>query len=154
MSEITLREIEEKDAEQVFQLQHQLFTSGYAWDLKYIKKLASRGAGVVGLDGNKVIGFVLTEKGVSETKRHTMVNIVSSVGVSSEYQGRGLSKLLVQRIVDSIPNENWYLTVKSGNVPAIKSYSKVGFKIIHLLSRYYDDTNPPSDGFYMELKRQ
>lgn len=69
---------------------------------------------------------------------------VTTIGVSPEYQGRGLGELLFSTLVDeTIRREATWLTleVRVSNYSAQQLYRKYGFTIQGKRARYYTDNN-------------
>lgn len=75
---------------------------------------------------------------------------ITTIGVSKKHQGKGYSKLMMQRMIEEACNSNCEtisLEVRVSNVKAINLYHKFGFETINIRKNYYQDNN--EDAFLM-----
>lgn len=85
--------------------------------------------------GQKVEGYVFARAVANEFH-------VSNLAVSSAMRGQGLGSLLMSFMIKKarlLGCDIAYLEVRTNNLAAIRLYQKLGFSIIHLRSRYYED---------------
>lgn len=84
-------------------------------------------------DENAVIGFVQLTQGTSEPCVTHLENLIElgRLYVTEEFQGRGVAKMLIQRIEDvarAMGFRNIWLGVWESNLKAQRAYEKFGFK--------------------------
>lgn len=69
--------------------------------------------------------------------------VIHALGVSPMYAGKGIAKQMVRRAVD-VARENNVKTIRldvlEGNVPAEKTYTKMGFVYLDTIQMFYEDT--------------
>jgi len=69
--------------------------------------------------------------------------IIHALGVHPDYAGRGCAKQMVRTVVDigkSTGMKAIRLDVLGGNIPAENLYTELGFKYLHTLQMFYEDT--------------
>ncbi len=93
-----------------------------------------------------VVGYVMcrVEQGVGFLKNVTRkLGHVVSVAVREGYRRLGLATMMMLASMTALKEaygvEEVYLEVRVSNVPAIKLYEKLGFKIVKKLESYYLD---------------
>ncbi|WP_019695279.1 ribosomal protein S18-alanine N-acetyltransferase, partial [Mycobacterium avium] len=62
---------------------------------------------------------------------------IHTIGVDPAYQGRGIGRLMLDRLLEFADGGVVYLEVRTDNEPAIGLYRSVGFEQIGLRRRYY-----------------
>ncbi len=73
----------------------------------------------------------------------TEVTVIHALGVHPSQAGRGYGRQLVQFAVDTARRDRQKvirLDVLKGNLPAEKLYAAMGFRLLHTLPMYYEDT--------------
>lgn len=69
--------------------------------------------------------------------------IIHLLGVHPMYSGQGVAKQMVQQVIKTA-KENGIKTIRldvlEGNIPAEKSYTKVGFTYLDTVQMFYEDT--------------
>ncbi|MGN0973802.1 MAG: ribosomal protein S18-alanine N-acetyltransferase [Bacilli bacterium] len=93
---------------------------------------------------NKIIGFL------NIFEIYDKIEIVN-INIKKEYQGKGYSKLLMDKLIIYSNNhniKNITLEVNSNNSIAINLYKKYRFKEVAIRKKYYNGT----DGILMERK--
>jgi ribosomal-protein-alanine N-acetyltransferase len=93
----------------------------------------------VTLAGGRLRGFIV---GCMETTGPATYGHISNLGVTGEYRGRGLGRILVSRleqqfIVDGA--EGVLLEVRVSNTGAQEFYRRLGYQEAFLLSGYYSN---------------
>jgi ribosomal-protein-alanine N-acetyltransferase len=93
----------------------------------------------VALAGGRLRGFIV---GCMETTGPATYGHISNLGVTGEYRGRGLGRILVSRleqqfIVDGA--EGVLLEVRVSNTGAQEFYRRLGYQEAFLLSGYYSN---------------
>ena len=71
------------------------------------------------------------------------VTVIHALGVDSEKAGKGYGRKMVQFAIDTARQSRQKvirLDVLKGNVPAEKLYSGMGFRYLHTLPMFYEDT--------------
>ncbi len=134
-------------AEQVYQIEELSFVT--PWSRKSIKSEIDNKAGryIVIMDEDKVAAYggfwlVLDEANIN------------NVAVHPDYRGRGISKLLMNTLIEMAASEGakqMYLEVRSSNSVAQGLYRGLGFKMIGLRSGYYIDTDEDAIVMMKEL---
>ncbi len=72
------------------------------------------------------------------------VTVIHALGVHPRYSGKGVAKQMVGFVIKKAKEEGQKairLDVLKGNLPAERLYSGLGFKYLHTLKMYYDDTD-------------
>lgn len=65
---------------------------------------------------------------------------IQNVWLSEEYRGMGISKLVFNILLNEVRKTGYdsvYLTVKKDNIPAVKLYKSLKFKVIEENQEYY-----------------
>ncbi len=105
---------------------------------------------------NKIVGYVMCRvehsfKMGSILPHFSKVGHIVSIGILPEYRRMGIGMSLMKRAMESLKNHyscrSVYLEVRVSNMPAIKFYKKLGFKISRVLHGYYKDGE---DAYVME----
>ena len=120
----------------VFTLQHTIFSGPYAYDKDFIDKLINENRIIIALNGKGMCGFIMfmvTKHELSGKK----VNTIISIGVKSEVRGRGIGKNLVRLVLNIM--KDVYLHVRTDNLIAISLYKSLDFKVIATIRNYYLD---------------
>ena len=133
---LEITKMEHAHSEQVYQIEELSFIT--PWSRKSIRSEIDNKAGryIVILDGEKVAAYggfwlVLDEANIN------------NVAVHPDYRGRGISKLLMNTLIQMAMAEgakHMYLEVRSSNSVAQGLYRGLGFKMIGLRSGSYLDT--------------
>ena len=69
--------------------------------------------------------------------------VIHALGVAADYSGRGFAKQMVRYVIDMAKEQGIKairLDVLEGNLPAEKSYVKVGFEYVGTVPMFYEDT--------------
>jgi len=152
-----LRHVRKRDKEQIFELGKILFREEDEIPLlqkallQYIPSLS-----YVAVDNNKVIGFTLVCSIPTNVYYKFMDRIpngyeLAFLGISPQYQGRGLGTQLLKETLSALFRASQqftcWLLVDLGNVSAIKLYHKWGF-------RRWKDTHEGVAGWIMGLSHR
>lgn len=73
----------------------------------------------------------------------TEILVIHALGVAPAWGGRGLAKEMVDYALDiakELQIKTVRLDVLSGNLPAIKAYTKMGFQYMGTVQMFYEDT--------------
>ncbi len=71
------------------------------------------------------------------------ITVIHALGVHPRYMGKGIASQMVRFVINKAAKEGQKvirLDVLKGNLPAEKLYSQLGFKYLHTLKMYYEDT--------------
>lgn len=95
---------------------------------------------------NKIVGYVMcrVELGLGHIKPWIRrLGHIISIAVLEEYRRRGIGKALMIAAMNALKNEynvhEIYLEVRVSNIPAIRLYEKLGFKVVKVIKSYYLD---------------
>jgi len=95
---------------------------------------------------NKIVGYVMcrVELGIGHIKPWIRkLGHIISIAVLENHRRRGIGKALMIAAMNALKNEynacEAYLEVRVSNIPAIKLYEKLGFKIVKVIKSYYLD---------------
>ena len=100
------------------------------WTIKSAKEsiLKGMGGGVayVYVNNNKIIGLVE----VSKEPYYKPIGIIDNLIVDSKYQGKGIGKLLINKVEDIYRKKRFSMlyTITHKKAPAVKFYKKLGYK--------------------------
>ncbi len=96
-------------------------------------------------DGDEVIGYC----GIVDVSKE---GNISTFAVREDYRGKGIGKMLFGHIISYAKEQKMEfitLEVRKTNVPAIKIYEGLGFKVLGVRKDYY--TKPKEDALIMTL---
>lgn len=96
----------------------------------------------------KIVGYVMCR--VEHSFRmgvflphFSKIGHVVSIGILPEYRRLGIGTSLMEKAMDALKTHYFcdyiYLEVRVSNIPAIKFYEKLGFKINRVIKGYYKD---------------
>jgi ribosomal-protein-alanine N-acetyltransferase len=83
---------------------------------------------------HKMVGFV-----AGENKNSQGLAWIATIGVLPPYQGLGIATALLDACEERLDAARIRLSVRSGNIPAIRLYEKTGYKRVDLWRAYYQD---------------
>ncbi len=98
---------------------------------------------IVALSSNRIVGFTI---GVIEEENEGRIY---TLGVLPDFRGRGIGRLLLEKLEEELAMlgiEKCCLEVMEGNTPALQLYSKMGYRKVGVIKRYYGNR----DGIVME----
>lgn len=135
--------------EAVYQIEEEAFFT--PWSRQSIRSEMENPLGtyLVALDGEKVAAY----GGFWTVAPEGNIN---NVAVHADYRGRGLSKLLMDRLIDEAGKKGvkeLYLEVRTGNIVAQNLYRSLGFKMVNVRKGYYADTDEDAIIMLLELNR-
>ncbi len=132
---VTLRDYQPQDFAAVFRLDQSCFPAGIAYSkttLKYFLSLASADC-VVALEGDRVIGFILTEENpplahvitldIAEAHRRTGIGRLLLAEIERDLSLRGVRTVLLETAME--------------NEAAVAFWQRHGYRIEAVLKRYY-----------------
>lgn len=92
---------------------------------------------IVAKYNDEIIGFAGIWKSIDDIH-------ITNIVVKKDFRKNGIGTLLLQKLI-SLTNQFHYkeltLEVNSSNIPAIKLYSKFGFKKLGIRKKYYNNTD-------------
>lgn len=150
MEDVNFRQAQIKDIEQLAKIERACFSYDALSEKNFKHIIAKANADVLvyELEG-KIAGY-----GILFYRRGTSLCRLYSLGVSPNFQGRGIGQKLLARLEQSAQsNDMTYmrLEVKKDNTAAIALYEKVGFVPFMIKHDYYEDH---SDALCMEKRVQ
>lgn len=158
---VTYTGLKPSDAARCAELEAQLFDGDDPWpaeaflrelDAKHNHYVAarSRSAGDIGPEpDDKLVGYA----GMSRLGRKPPYEYeIHTVGVDPAYQGQGIGRGLLARLLEYTAGGTVYLEVRTDNAAAIGLYESAGFVNIGLRKRYYRVSR--ADAYTMRLSPQ
>jgi [ribosomal protein S18]-alanine N-acetyltransferase len=124
------------DAARCAELEAQLFEGDDPWPAAaFLRELAAQHIHYVAArDDDKLIGYAgiarLGRKPPYEYEIHT-------IGVDPAYQGQGVGRQMLDRMLEFAGDDTVYLEVRTDNTAAIAMYQSAGFVNVGLRKRYY-----------------
>ena len=140
-----IRDMISKDIEIVAELERSNFSSPWKReDFEEVMDNPDKGCVVAETDG-EVIGLAVYHNILGDVD-------ITNVQVKQDHRGRGISRQIVKeaiRAAGSIGGERFTLEVRASNIPAIKLYESLGFKIEGVRKGFYE--HPREDALIMWL---
>lgn len=133
---VTYAELAPGDAERCAELEAQLFDGDDPWPAAaFLRELAAEHIHYVAARADdKLIGYAgiarLGRKPPYEYEIHT-------IGVDPAYQGQGIGREILNRLLIFAADDAVYLEVRTDNAAAIAMYESAGFVKLGLRRRYY-----------------
>jgi [ribosomal protein S18]-alanine N-acetyltransferase len=133
---VTYGELAPDDAGRCAELEAQLFDGDDPWPAAaFLRELAAQHIRYVAARADdKLVGYAgiarLGRKAPYEYEIHT-------IGVDPAYQGRGIGRQMLSRLLDFAGDDTVYLEVRTDNAAAIAMYESAGFVNVGLRKRYY-----------------
>lgn len=139
-----IREMKSSDLDIICEIENDLFSSPWKReDFRYQIEDNEFSHDFVLSNNDEIIGYV----GLWILFEHAQI---TTLGVAKKYQGRGLSKKLMDYIIKKAEEfgcEDISLEVRVSNSTAISLYEKYGFIRINIRKSYY--INPVEDAYLM-----
>lgn len=149
MGRIEIRKMTERDVDQVWQIERDLFTMPWSKPSFLFEVSDNQNCyPVVGLRDGTVIGYAVAWF-VSEELH------IGNIAVVKGEQGRGTGRLLLKHLLREASRRKMVyatLEVRVSNVRAINLYRKYGFKGIALRKHYYSDNGEDAMVMLAELR--
>lgn len=124
------------DADRCAELEAELFPGDDPWPAAaFIRELESKHNHYVAarLDG-ELVGYA----GVSRLGRKPPYEYeVHTIGVDKRFQGQGLGRVLLDRLLEIADGGTIFLEVRTDNAAAIGLYESVGFAVMGVRKKYY-----------------
>ena len=93
----------------------------------------------------QMVGFI-----AGDIRGAEHISWIATVGVLTEYRGRGIGTRLIQACEAQLPTAAIRLCVRTTNQPAINLYQQLGYRVVGTWQRYYQDRE---DALVMEKIR-
>lgn len=137
MSNILVREMEEKDVDGVLRIEELSFTTPW-----------SKEAFVLEITTNKLAKYVIAERdghivGYGGVWLIIDEGHITNIAVEPQYRGQGIGNFLVEKLIDICKERgitSLTLEVRKSNIVAQSLYKKYGFKECGIRPGYYSDT--------------
>jgi len=129
---ITFRRMQPEDAQQVFELEQQIFKDAWPID-SFLSEIENRKISYpfLMLTGKDVIGYAVIISVADEIH-------INNFAVAPGFRRKGYGIKLMQHILDKYAeHQDVFLEVRPSNVAAIVLYEKFNFKQIYLRKAYY-----------------
>jgi [ribosomal protein S18]-alanine N-acetyltransferase len=124
------------DATRCAELEAQLFDGDDPWPAAaFVRELAAQHIHYVAARADdKLVGY----GGIARLGRKPPYEFeIHTIGVDPAYQGRGIGRQMLNRLLDVAADDTVYLEVRTDNAPAIAMYESAGFVNIGVRKRYY-----------------
>ena len=132
------------------------YGAGWKKDIYPSKEMLRDAAGAgelfIATDSGKIIGAMVVNHECNEGYREykwpteaedSEVTVIHALGVHPDYSGKGVARQMVRFVIEKAGSEGQKvirLDVLKGNLPAEKLYKRIGFKYLHTLNMFYEDT--------------
>ncbi len=83
------------------------------------------------------LGFALFDVSDADSFAHLL-----KISIIPEARGRKMSEILMNKALEQLKRRgihSYFLEVEEGNIPAIKLYEKMGFKVVHKKKHFYSN---------------
>jgi ribosomal-protein-alanine N-acetyltransferase len=151
MDPFEIRRMSERDIEEVWQIELDLFTMPWSRPSFLYEVSDSRNSyPVVGIEDGSVVGYAIAWFVAAELH-------IGNIAVTKARQGRGIGKRLLEHLLEEASHRSVdcaTLEVRVSNVKAIRLYRTYGFKPIALRKRYYSDNGEDAMVMFAEIGRQ
>ena len=119
---------------------------------EYLKESINNGELYIATEEGNIVAAMIVNHSCNDSYREFdwptaaedyEVTVIHALGVAPERGGKGYARRMVQYAIDNARKNQQKvirLDVLKGNVPAEKLYSGVGFRHLHTLQMYYEDT--------------
>ena len=124
------------DADRCGELEGELFPGDDPWPAAaFVRELESKHNHYVAARlGGELVGYA----GVSRLGRKPPYEFeVHTIGVDKRYQGQGIGRALLDRLLEIADGGTVFLEVRTDNAAAIGLYESVGFTVMGTRKRYY-----------------
>ena len=124
------------DAARCAELEMQLFEGDDPWpEFSFVRELGARhNRYVAARADDKLVGYA----GISRLGRTPPFEYeIHTIGVDPAYQGQGIGRELLDRLLTIADGGTVFLEVRTDNEPAIGLYESVGFVKMGVRKRYY-----------------
>ncbi len=129
-------ELAPSDAARCAELEAQLFEGDDPWPAAaFVRELAAPHIHYVAArTDDKLVGY----GGIARLGRKPPYEYeIHTIGVDPAYQGQGIGRDMLTRLLDVAGDDTVYLEVRTDNAAAIAMYEGAGFVTIGLRKRYY-----------------
>ena len=135
ISEIKFRKMQEEDIPAVLEIERTLFTDAWNFD-HFLFEINEHAYSIpiVGEYKSKIIAYVIGWAMYEEFH-------IANIAVDPNYQRQGIAECLMNYIEWELvtDEDNIILEVRTSNLPAIRLYEKVGFKVFFERKNFYPD---------------
>ncbi|MGM9924774.1 MAG: ribosomal protein S18-alanine N-acetyltransferase [Bacillus sp. (in: firmicutes)] len=146
---LSFRLMEEKDLDEIMELEHRCFTVPWTKDAFYNEIHQNKFATYIVLEEEgKIIGYCGAWLVIDEAH-------ITNVAILPEYRGRGLGEALMVKMMDKCREESierMTLEVRVSNVVAQSLYRKLGFQNGAIRKNYYSDNQEDAIVMWVNIK--
>lgn len=141
LTKLIIRESNIRDLEHIYNISMSSFTNSWSLD-SYIDNFKNVFSKYISLIyDNELIGYLTSLIIIDEVT-------ITNIAISKAYRGHGLSKYLLEYLINLYPNFGFFLEVRESNTVAINLYKSFKFKEISTRLNYY--TNPTENAIIMK----
>ena len=141
-----VRQFNSTDLEHVMNINKRCLPENYSNAFYLTLKERFPATFLIAEEKGEVVGYIMCriERSLSHFKLIGLAKIghIISIAVLPEYQRQGIGYSLIRKASKAMSlyhAEECVLEVRKNNLPAIKLYTKIGFKVTRTLSGYYAD---------------
>lgn len=129
-------ELNRRDAARCAELEAMLFGGDDPWpEAAFVRELSARHNRYVAA---RVDGTLVGYAGIARLGRTPPFEYeIHTIGVDPAYQGRGIGRAMMDRLLSGVGSDAVFLEVRTDNEPALALYQSLGFVTIGLRKRYY-----------------
>ena len=119
---------------------------------EFIRESIDHGEMYIATEAGKIVSAMVLNHAGNESYRefewptaaeNSEITVIHALGVDPDKAGKGYGKEMVWFAIDEARQNQQKvirLDVLKGNVPAEKLYSRMGFRYLHTMPMYYEDT--------------
>lgn len=129
-------ELNRRDAARCAELEAMLFGGDDPWpEAAFVRELSARHNRYVAARAD---GTLVGYAGIARLGRTPPFEYeIHTIGVDPAYQGRGIGRAMMDRLLSGVGSDAVFLEVRTDNEPALALYQSLGFVTIGLRKRYY-----------------
>ncbi len=138
-AEISLREANVEDLEQICRIERRSFSDPYPRDLLRMLIVTSHVFLVAELKNGGIAGYVC---GLIENMQNARVGHIVSIAVDPSFRHRGIGTRLLREAILRLKErgaKSVILECRESNIVAMRLYEKLGFKKVCRIPHYYED---------------
>lgn len=146
---LSFRYMEDKDLDEIMELEHQCFTVPWSRDAFYNELHQNKFASYIVLEeAGRIIGYCGAWLVIDEAH-------ITNVAILPDFRGRGLGEAIMQKMIDQCKEnqiERMTLEVRESNTVAQSLYRKLGFQDGAIRKNYYSDNQEDAIVMWVDIE--